>query len=349
MRKYLKKTEGFTLVELIVVIAILGILAGVGTVGYSGYIKKANLAVDEQMISDVKYAGQLGAITNPAVHGSVTISHKSDNNDAVINANTADEQTTINNWLESAFGTGWEASLRCISSTYESGVTIYFHSMTALNGLSNFMNSNFAGNEIVLTGSVNSLSDGMATWLSGNGGLSGLQGYFTEGAFDAFKTAYSLDSNSSETEIANATVLYVASQAANINPDEVFGMVSSGKTDQIAGQYGMIPTAAMIYGVMSGYANSEYASPEFKESFKTTPEGIGEVFELYSQMALEGNRDAYLNAAEGGAKNDLAGYLGALSVLNENSGKFEDDLNNEDLFSNEDTLKMLQEILQQAK
>ena len=28
--------------ELIVVIAILGILAGIGTVGYSGYIKKAN-------------------------------------------------------------------------------------------------------------------------------------------------------------------------------------------------------------------------------------------------------------------------------------------------------------------
>ena len=37
-----KKNGGFTLVELIVVIAILAILAGVAVPAYSGYIKKAN-------------------------------------------------------------------------------------------------------------------------------------------------------------------------------------------------------------------------------------------------------------------------------------------------------------------
>ena len=59
MKKFWKKTEGFTLVELVVVIAILGILAGVGTVGYSGYVKKANMAADQTMIRDIANAVEL--------------------------------------------------------------------------------------------------------------------------------------------------------------------------------------------------------------------------------------------------------------------------------------------------
>ena len=54
--KTMRAKAGFTLVELIVVIAILGILAGVGTVGYSGYIKKANMAADQQLLGYVNQA-----------------------------------------------------------------------------------------------------------------------------------------------------------------------------------------------------------------------------------------------------------------------------------------------------
>ena len=52
----LKKTGGFTLVELIVVIAILGILAAVAVPAYSGYVKKANEAGDTQILSAVNTA-----------------------------------------------------------------------------------------------------------------------------------------------------------------------------------------------------------------------------------------------------------------------------------------------------
>ena len=50
---YFKKKDGFTLVELLVVIAILAILATVSVVGYTSFIQKATISTDESAITQL--------------------------------------------------------------------------------------------------------------------------------------------------------------------------------------------------------------------------------------------------------------------------------------------------------
>lgn len=86
MKKFMNNA-GFTLVELIVVIAILGILAAVAVPAYSGYITKANDAAVVTELDAIKTAaqaanataGEIGSITVNAAGNAVTINATGNN------------------------------------------------------------------------------------------------------------------------------------------------------------------------------------------------------------------------------------------------------------------------------
>lgn len=68
----MKKNGGFTLVELIIVIAILAILSTAAIAGYSTYIKNANNAAVDAILSDISTSAVLANAESGAI-GEITV------------------------------------------------------------------------------------------------------------------------------------------------------------------------------------------------------------------------------------------------------------------------------------
>lgn len=361
MKKFWKKTEGFTLVELIVVIAILGILAGVGTVGYSGYIKKANMAADEQLIASVRQAGELGTLMNPKVSGYVEIPHKDEENaTAVAKAIPVSENNPndaiVQGWLEDVFGADWANVLKYATTEYaNSHHTIALQSALLNAALDVYRQSNFSGKETELVGAIDNLAGGLAEWVGDPSKCSGWADYCSRfgpqaDEFKSFAAANGITDIDGNTEkIANVTVAYIASKAGSMDSQKIGEIMLSGDLDTLRGTYGDVTAAALCYGVMTGYANSGQAGETFMDAYNEKNGNISslsDVFNLVGTMMSgeeRGHLNNYITAEEKNAQADIDGFVGALDVVNSYAGTM--DLNNPDLFDSPELKDLMQQIL----
>lgn len=353
----LRGSAGFTLVELIVVIAIIGILAGIGTVGYGGYIKRTNEGLDETLYKNIIYAGEIGKYENPGALGRVTVTTKG----ATVSSDKGDT-AVVEKWLSNAFGSDWATSVKYRTGKYADsyGTIILPVQECKLDKdhktlLDNFRKSNLNGHEVELANTCNDISKLFTSWLTENGG--NLTQWMPEADYNNMiaELKKKLNRDPENTEIANATILYVASKAQEMNKDEFLNDViknpESVLTDIYLKQNDPLTKAALLYGTMTAYGNSDYASPDFKKTLKETkPTNTAAIAQLLGALMDDGNKGGkpqdYLKNENKGAKADMTAYLSALQIINE-SNKYgvEFDVSKKNPFNDDQALALLQGIL----
>ena len=369
----LRDKAGFTLVELIVVIAIMGILAGVGTVGYGGYVKRTNEGLDETLYRNILYAGEIGKYENPGVTGRVTVAKDSN---ATVTSDGGNEEI-VEKWLSDAFGSDWATTMKYRTDKYAGndkyntivlpGVNVQLTAeqqarVDEING------SNFADNTVEIANTINALSKAFSTH-AGSGTTNIPQkikmalGTTTYEAYKTFMAGKGYDieqehiSKEDATAIGNLTAMYVASKVGTVKSDdalagmqELFGSSNNQNSLLAAGGSDGFVGAALAYGMTTGLMNSSFVTEEQRTQLKSEAGKVTGFDTMNQYLSTVRNMDdknhesvmqKYLASEEG--KKDLNACIASLGLINDFNGKI--DVKVDDVYKSDSTLALLQGIL----
>ena len=255
--KTLRGKAGFTLVELIVVIAILGILAGVGTVGYSGYIKKANMAADQQLISDIEYALQLAGYSNTFAEGEsgyITLS-----TDGIVNKDQIADDSGLDKAMKAAFGASYKDSMKLSYNGW--GSNGLYNNLNPESAVavkeSSYMTGNRVDDLLADVETMTNMANNLVTVLAQNSGLTEgmtLSQMFSKDADETWEQWAANNEGANQTAYSNLLVLAAADESERYMSE----MLSTGDAYEMSGASNMILEFSSFYAYAA--TNSEFSA-----------------------------------------------------------------------------------------
>lgn len=361
-----KENSGFTLVELIVVIAILGVLGGVAVPVYSGYVNKANRAADEQLLAAVNKAFAAACVINGAdnfrlnsvpritLDGEVgaktvkTISIFEDDFMRLYKEDVEDEGEAFKVFFKLEYN---EQLGMFVAYDKNGSITIEYAGASfmipeeyiVLMETSTFITADTLGGTDGLLNKIADVSD-FASVIVGQGGNASdlLQGVLGSNEFTTFAAkALGIDPTDvdafqakdeeliaalrrkpgnealSDTELrnkyqTNAAVLFAASNATNMNKDEIMASLTKADVKQdiintmSTDKTKAFSQATMAYGMYTAWAHA---------TGNTDAQGKDELDVMNDLNNPQ--FQAWLSTSQ--AESDLEGYLAALKVVDSSS------------------------------
>ena len=245
--------EGFTLVELIIVIAILAILSTGAVAGYSVYIKQANMTADEALAAEIKNAMILAYYSGTLKPGASVVVYYGDQ-DVTVSADDGAHEAMV-----SAFGENYASILRLKWAGWKDQMGNY----PSAEEMENVQNSSFKTENMGdMLGQVQNVVNSAAQYFEGAGVADeNVKKYLENAGLDGDKVT-------NVNAAANATVFMVAgnlskvtADSEGINTTQFVKRWKAGKLNEYtewdkptreAAQYAMVYAAATYIDTLPG-------------------------------------------------------------------------------------------------
>ena len=321
--------KGFTLVELVVVIAVLAILAGVGVVAYNGYIDYANKGADKKTVGELMRAIEMADYYNSGIipeGGTATVYLTSNGVSAFVNGDV-DNSANLVAGLEDAYG---EGGLKNVSLRYQKwdGSIDAEELSKLMANISTYMSSNINS----AMGQYLSLSGDSVASFAGD-----IESYW--GAVESYVNfARNLDPDGElyHNELLSTVINFCSGE----HGQDIIEYYGNGKTDRTqykeivegveSSHEGLLASRlASNYAFASWVKNNHYG--ELTDSMKTELADLTKVqkmFDSYTTMGEEWDSLIAEYSSSGQAKVDMLAFVGmmeAASTLEPADGTLKDD------------------------